>query len=1062
MTLKLGFLDTTFADYTPATPSLAPLGGTQSAACHLAAALARAGAEVTLITGTAVPARILGVDCRPAAATPPEMMAGFDALVVLGGCPTDGAMRMGGLLNSGRKRMLWIQHAVDESAVANLADPAFRCLWDGFIFVSRWQRRTFIVRFGLQPWRCHVLRNAAAPCFGDLFGPGEDPAAAKSWPPVLAYTSAPFRGLDVLLDAMPRIRAALPGTVLRVFSSLRGYQVPADQDPYAALYDRCRAVEGVEYVGGLPQPALAAALRGVTALAYPNRFAETSCIAVMEAMAAGCLVVSSHLGALAETGAGFARLMPVPTGKAEHAERFAAFLCDALARQRARPEVMRQDLRAQIDHVDAARGWDRRAALWLALLSDRQAGAQAGSPAGLLTAARSLTVAGGPGDPVALLLDRLGSALRRGDRDAAADRCAEVLAMDPAHAPVWRLQAQIAAAEARFCEAATALGRAHRLAGPVPAAEWAGWLPRILSGIAGGDDGQPLPARMAALEDLAPVVAGQAAATLVGAARHLATSAQSAGDFATMARACRMVAERVPADSGIRIAGAWALVRLGRHADAVDSLVSALRIDNGPPFGGREARAMVAQCLEEVEVAAVAGITAMAPPSAAALLRGMATVAAALGEDAEPARQAAAIAGDPSRPDRDRRLEAQMLRLLAARRLAQKRRADQVELLSRAAALGVDGEAPARLNRARLALAQRQMLEALGTVLNEGANGRAGPRDWQGEARDLIALIEQSMRLDLNEEGERSSLWGTVRGYAAFLAYVQATGPGMPPLPPPPVGGRRVYDCFPFFNELDLLELRLAELDGVVDRFVLVEATHTHAGLPKPLHYAENAGRFAAHAHKIIHVVVEDDPGGFAWLREAHQREAIGRGLVGCAPDDLVIIGDADEILRPETITRMRHAPATSTGLFAPHLDIYLYFLNLRSPDPWVSVAAAPFELVRRVGTNTMRYLAKQGIGEVVPSAGWHFTWMGGIDRFLAKLDAFAHREMIAGFDHDRAANRARLERFFATGSVAEGAVPGMWTALTRVDIDDSFPAALRARLDDFARLGWIAPERAG
>ena len=45
-----------------------------------------------------------------------------------------------------------------------------------------------------------------------------------------------------------------------------------------------------------------------------------------------------------------------------------------------------------------------------------------------------------------------------------------------------------------------------------------------------------------------------------------------------------------------------------------------------------------------------------------------------------------------------------------------------------------------------------------------------------------------------------------------------------------------VYACFVFWKELDLLELRLHELDAVVDYFVLVEATHTFSGQPKPLH----------------------------------------------------------------------------------------------------------------------------------------------------------------------------------------------------------------------------------
>lgn len=72
------------------------------------------------------------------------------------------------------------------------------------------------------------------------------------------------------------------------------------------------------------------------------------------------------------------------------------------------------------------------------------------------------------------------------------------------------------------------------------------------------------------------------------------------------------------------------------------------------------------------------------------------------------------------------------------------------------------------------------------------------------------------------------------------------------------MASRRIYDCFTFFNELDLLELRLNELASVVDYFVIAEATHTFTGKPKPLHFKENAARFEAFLPRIIHIIVED------------------------------------------------------------------------------------------------------------------------------------------------------------------------------------------------------------
>lgn len=83
-----------------------------------------------------------------------------------------------------------------------------------------------------------------------------------------------------------------------------------------------------------------------------------------------------------------------------------------------------------------------------------------------------------------------------------------------------------------------------------------------------------------------------------------------------------------------------------------------------------------------------------------------------------------------------------------------------------------------------------------------------------------------------------------------------------------------LFDCFTFFNELDLLEIRLEELSSVVDWFVLVEATRTFSGRPKPLYFEENKERYSKFLHKIVHVklgYMPEKPSS-AWELEAFQR----------------------------------------------------------------------------------------------------------------------------------------------------------------------------------------------
>ena len=124
-----------------------------------------------------------------------------------------------------------------------------------------------------------------------------------------------------------------------------------------------------------------------------------------------------------------------------------------------------------------------------------------------------------------------------------------------------------------------------------------------------------------------------------------------------------------------------------------------------------------------------------------------------------------------------------------------------------------------------------------------------------------------------------------------------------------------IYDCFTFFNELDLLEIRLNVLNDVVDKFVLVEATTTFSGTPKPLYFNENKKRFDKFASKIIHVIINDTPIqpktiiGEYWSWEFFQRNAIVRGLVNCKETDTILISDLDEIPNPNQIKDFENSP---------------------------------------------------------------------------------------------------------------------------------------------------------
>ena len=111
----------------------------------------------------------------------------------------------------------------------------------------------------------------------------------------------------------------------------------------------------------------------------------------------------------------------------------------------------------------------------------------------------------------------------------------------------------------------------------------------------------------------------------------------------------------------------------------------------------------------------------------------------------------------------------------------------------------------------------------------------------------------------------------------------------------------KIYDCFQFFNEENILDLRLNILDEFVNFFVIVESTTDHQGNKKKLNFDKD--KFKKFQKKIIYVVVEDTLDtikkphlGQNSLVERHQRNSITRGLKNCSDDDLIVISDVDEI----------------------------------------------------------------------------------------------------------------------------------------------------------------------
>jgi beta-1,4-mannosyl-glycoprotein beta-1,4-N-acetylglucosaminyltransferase len=256
-----------------------------------------------------------------------------------------------------------------------------------------------------------------------------------------------------------------------------------------------------------------------------------------------------------------------------------------------------------------------------------------------------------------------------------------------------------------------------------------------------------------------------------------------------------------------------------------------------------------------------------------------------------------------------------------------------------------------------------------------------------------------------------------------------------------------IFDCFPFFNELETLEIRLNELYNTVDFFVLAEATKTHSNQRKPLYFADNIERFDKFKDKIVHLIVDDMPNGNDhWERERYQRDKIGHFLKRKAQDnDLIILSDCDEVPKASVVKKITLEHGQLANL---DMDCFQYFYNLKGRNSWNMGKACNYSTFKLY--NTASDIRNSGAHLDIKKAGWHFGYIGGLERVVKKIQSFAHQE----FNSDYFLNSNVIKAYITMGfsiwdRTAQPEIAGdpYWKY---VDVNEEFPDYLVQNKDKF------------
>jgi beta-1,4-mannosyl-glycoprotein beta-1,4-N-acetylglucosaminyltransferase len=237
----------------------------------------------------------------------------------------------------------------------------------------------------------------------------------------------------------------------------------------------------------------------------------------------------------------------------------------------------------------------------------------------------------------------------------------------------------------------------------------------------------------------------------------------------------------------------------------------------------------------------------------------------------------------------------------------------------------------------------------------------------------------------------------------------------------------KIYDCFTFNNEIDLLKLRLEFLYEHVEKFVIVESNVTFSGKPKQFHLLENWAQFSKWANKIKYLQYQPsiagmnfakpeqcDFGHAAWQIESGQRNHLYEPLKNLNDDCMIIVSDVDEIWNPQTLKSVRLDLAMPA--IRLEMEFYYFYVNCRGIGTGNAVWRHPIAVL----PSFMKMHPGLGFHQIrnnsrlmaAGNAGWHFSYLGGASAVIDKIESFSHQEL----NNDKIKDIKRIENCIKLG----------------------------------------------
>ena len=265
-------------------------------------------------------------------------------------------------LSQDKINILWQKNSYDQpNIVPWFKEQSNHQKYDWYVFNSSWNYEKFRYHFDIPTDRCHVIKNGVTSFpKRKVFTKGDRLR--------MIFHPTPWRGLNVLLATMQLLENE--NIELDVYSSceIYGKEFKKDNDDkYQDLYDQAKTLKNVNYLGYRSNDFILSKLPYYHMFAYPSIWEETSCISLLESMAAGLYCVTTNYGALFETGAEFPVYINYETNLVNLAHQFAEGI--KICRNTLHEPIIQEHLDEQQKYVKRFYSWDKKALEWTNFLT---------------------------------------------------------------------------------------------------------------------------------------------------------------------------------------------------------------------------------------------------------------------------------------------------------------------------------------------------------------------------------------------------------------------------------------------------------------------------------------------------------------------------------------------------------------------------------------------------------------------------------------------------------------------------------------------------------------------